>query len=100
MGPFCTALLFASCPLVLTAVVEEKNKDEEEISEINGSQPCSIKILYNPHILPQNHEMWLKEKPFGLLHLLAFGLVWILKEEREQEYFKAAWLMVGCTGMG
>lgn len=39
MGTFYTALLFASCPLVLTAAVQETNKkkEEEEISEINSS---------------------------------------------------------------
>lgn len=36
-GTFYTALLFASCPLVLTAAVQEKKKEEEEIREINSS---------------------------------------------------------------
>lgn len=63
----------------------KKKKEEEEIIEINGSQPCSVKILYNPHILLQNHEMWLKEEPFGPLHLLAFDLVCILKEKMESK---------------
>lgn len=87
MGPFHNALLFAFCPLVPTAVVElkKKKREEEEINEINGSHPCSDTILYNPHILLQTQEMWLKEKPFGPLHLLALGLVCILKEKTESE---------------
>lgn len=61
----CVALLFAFCPVVPTALAEweQKRKIHIYIKEINGSQPCRVRIRCNSHILPQKHMMWPREKP-------------------------------------
>lgn len=74
-GGLSTLPCFLPLPLVLTAGVEGKKEEEEEISAIKGSQHCSIEILYNPRVQPQSREMWLNKNLFGPPYLLAFGMV-------------------------
>lgn len=98
VGPFCTALLYASSTSAHSR--GGGKKEEQETSAINGSQPLQHQdSVQSSHLTTR---LWDEPRRKSLWPTVpaSFGYSLYQKDKREQEHFKAAWLIVECTGMG
>lgn len=98
VGPFCTALLYASSTSAHSR--SGGKKEEQEISAINGSQPLQHQdSVQSSHLTTTSWDVAQRKSLWPTVPA-SFQYSLYHKDKREQEYFKAAWLIVECTGMG